>query len=148
LSNAHHAPAVLVSAHERGETTMSTLAQSSCVACRDDATPLDDIQSAQLLRELPGWAIETRDGVKQLEKRYKFENFRQALDFTNAVGELAEAEDHHPSLLTEWGKVTVTWWTHTVQGLHRNDFILAARTEEAAEQVPHEDAKLTSLFSG
>ena len=69
------------------------------------------------------------DGVMQLEKRFAFRDFRAALDFSLQVGELAEQQGHHPSILTEWGKVTVTWWTHKIRGLHRNDFICAARTD-------------------
>ena len=69
-------------------------------------------------------------GIKQLERKFKFKDFVEGIAFTNTVGELAETENHHPSLLTEWGAVTVTWWTHTVKGLHRNDFIMAARTDD------------------
>jgi 4a-hydroxytetrahydrobiopterin dehydratase len=69
-------------------------------------------------------------GIDRLEKVYQFNNFEQALRFTNEVGAIAEAENHHPSILTEWGKVTVSWWTHKITGLHNNDFIMAARTEE------------------
>jgi 4a-hydroxytetrahydrobiopterin dehydratase len=69
------------------------------------------------------------DQVKRLEKVFKFKNFSEALEFTNRVGALAEQEDHHPALLTEWGKVTVNWWTHKIKGLHRNDFIMAAKTD-------------------
>jgi 4a-hydroxytetrahydrobiopterin dehydratase len=74
-----------------------------------------------------------RKGTKRLERTFKFENFAQALSFTNKVGEQAEEEGHHPALLTEWGKVTVTWWTHKIGGLHRNDFIMAAKTDELSE---------------
>ena len=70
-----------------------------------------------------------QDGIKRLERVFKFPDFAQALAFTDKVGELAEAEGHHPAILTEWGKVTVTWWTHKVKGLHRNDFIMAAKTD-------------------
>jgi 4a-hydroxytetrahydrobiopterin dehydratase len=70
-----------------------------------------------------------REGIKRLERTFKFKNFVQALAFTNKVGELAEAEGHHPAILTEWGKVTVTWWTHKIRGLHRNDFVMAAKTD-------------------
>jgi 4a-hydroxytetrahydrobiopterin dehydratase len=70
-----------------------------------------------------------RDGIPRLERVFKFKNFAQALAFTNQVGALAEAEDHHPAILTEWGKVTVSWWTHKIKGLHQNDFIMAARTD-------------------
>ena len=69
------------------------------------------------------------DGVKRLERSYKFKDFAQALSWTNQVGQLAEAEGHHPALLTEWGKVSVTWWTHKIGGLHRNDFIMASKAD-------------------
>jgi 4a-hydroxytetrahydrobiopterin dehydratase len=62
---------------------------------------------------------------------FTFGNFAQALDYTNRVGTLAEEAGHHPALLVEWGKVTVSWWTHKIKGLHRNDFIMAARSDEA-----------------
>jgi 4a-hydroxytetrahydrobiopterin dehydratase len=68
--------------------------------------------------------------VKHLEKEFKFDNFVHALAFTNKIGELAEEEGHHPALLTEWGKVTVSWWTHKIRGLHRNDFIMAAKSDQ------------------
>jgi 4a-hydroxytetrahydrobiopterin dehydratase len=66
----------------------------------------------------------------QLERVYKFKNFKQAIAFTNKVGDMAEDEGHHPGLLTEWGKVTVTWWSHSIKGLHKNDFICAAKTDD------------------
>ncbi len=110
---------------------MTTLEHARCEPCRPDSARVEDAQLPALLRQLPGWSVEIRDGVAQLEKRFAFKNFSQALDFTNAVGELAEAEDHHPQLLTEWGQVTVRWWTHSIKGLHRNDFIMAARTDHA-----------------
>lgn len=69
----------------------------------------------------------------QLERVFTFADFRQALAFTNRVGGLAETAGHHPALLTEWCKITVSWWTHKIKGLHRNDFILAARTDEVAK---------------
>jgi 4a-hydroxytetrahydrobiopterin dehydratase len=112
---------------------MSDLTQAHCEACRADAPQVSEDELASLLKQIPDWSVETRDGVLQLEKVFTFKNFRQALAFTQAVGEIAEAEGHHPSLLTEWGKVTVTWWTHKIRGLHRNDFIMAARTDQVAE---------------
>jgi len=80
--------------------------------------------------QVPDWQLIEREGVKRLERAFKFKNFAQALDFTNRVGALAEAEGHHPAILTEWGRVTVTWWTHKIKGLHRNDFIMAAKTDQ------------------
>jgi 4a-hydroxytetrahydrobiopterin dehydratase len=112
---------------------MSDLTQAHCEACRADAPQVSEDELASLLKQIPDWSVETRDGVLQLEKVFTFKNVRQALAFTQAVGEIAEAEGHHPSLLTEWGKVTVTWWTHKIRGLHRNDFIMAARTDQVAE---------------
>ncbi len=78
---------------------------------------------------VPEWQVIDVAGVKRLQRVFKFKNFAQAMEFSNQVGRLAEAEDHHPALLTEWGQVTVSWWTHKINGLHRNDFILAARTD-------------------
>ena len=83
----------------------------------------------ELLPKVPDWTVREVDGIPRLERVFKFKDFLEALAFTNAVGEMAEAEDHHPALLTEWGKVTITWWTHIVEGLHLNDFIAAAKTD-------------------
>lgn len=105
------------------------LAQLKCVACRGGEPTLTDAEIAELKPETPDWEVVERDGILRLERTFKFKNFVQALDFTNRVGAAAEAEGHHPALLTEWGKVTVTWWTHKIRGLHRNDFIMAAKTD-------------------
>jgi 4a-hydroxytetrahydrobiopterin dehydratase len=72
------------------------------------------------------------DGIPRLERQYRFRSFVDALAFTNRVGEIAEAEGHHPAILTEWGRVTVSWWTHKIRGLHRNDFVMAAKTDRLA----------------
>ena len=72
------------------------------------------------------------DGEKRLERVFKFKNFAEALEFTNKVGKAAEKEDHHPLIVTEWGKVTLDWWTHKIGGLHKNDFIMAAKANELA----------------
>ncbi len=85
---------------------------------------------AKYMPQLPGWQITVMAGINHLEKIYKFKNFEQALQFTNKVGAIAEQENHHPAILTEWGQVTVVWWTHKIAGLHVNDFIMAAKTEE------------------
>ncbi|SDI98502.1 4a-hydroxytetrahydrobiopterin dehydratase [Pseudomonas flavescens] len=112
---------------------MTVLSTATCEACSADAPKVSEAELAQLIKEIPDWNIEVRDGVMQLERAYGFRTFKQALAFTNAVGEIAETENHHPALLTEWGKVTVTWWSHSIKGLHRNDFIMAARTDELAK---------------
>ncbi|WP_078084075.1 4a-hydroxytetrahydrobiopterin dehydratase [Microbulbifer mangrovi] len=109
---------------------MTELAAQACEACRADAPLVSDEELAELMREIPDWTPLARDGVMQLERVFKFRNFKQALAFTNRVGEIAEEVGHHPALLTEWGKVTVTWWSHEAGGLHKNDFIMAARTDK------------------
>jgi 4a-hydroxytetrahydrobiopterin dehydratase len=100
-----------------------------CSACHIGAPTVTDDESSTLIKEIPHWTPIIVDGVNQLQRQYKFKNFKLALEFTNLLGEISEAEAHHPAILTEWGKVTVTWWTHTIRGLHRNDFIMAAKTD-------------------
>ena len=109
---------------------MSELSEMKCTACRGDEPTLTDAEIAGLRPQVPEWQVVQREGIKRLERVFKFGNFAQALAFTNKVAEQAEEEGHHPALLTEWGKVTVTWWTHKIGGLHQNDFIMAARTDE------------------
>ncbi|RDH81799.1 MAG: 4a-hydroxytetrahydrobiopterin dehydratase [endosymbiont of Seepiophila jonesi] len=113
---------------------MSTneLTSVHCEACRADAPRVSDDELASLIKKIPDWNIEIRGGIMQLEKSFSFNNFVDAVAFTNRVGELAESEGHHPALLTEWGKVTVTWWSHKIKGLHRNDFIMPAKTDRIA----------------
>lgn len=105
------------------------LAGFKCVPCRGGEPPLDLQEIASLLPEIPEWEVNESTGIPRLVRKYKFKNFAQALEFTLQVGEIAEAEDHHPALLTEWGSVVVSWWTHKIKGLHRNDFIMAAKTD-------------------
>ncbi|SFU32713.1 4a-hydroxytetrahydrobiopterin dehydratase [Halomonas korlensis] len=112
---------------------MSELSQQQCEACRSGAPRVTEAEIEQYKPEIPEWQIIERDGIMKLERTFTFKNFVQALDFTQRVGELAEQADHHPAILTEYGKATVTWWTHKINGLHKNDFILAARTDEVAK---------------
>ncbi len=108
---------------------MEELAAMRCAACRKDAPRLTDEEIAELRRAVPAWNVIERDHIKMIERVFTFKNFALALAFTNRVGAIAEEQGHHPALLTEWGKVTVTWWTHVIKGLHRNDFIMAAKTD-------------------
>ncbi|BAZ48342.1 transcriptional coactivator/pterin dehydratase [Nostoc sp. NIES-4103] len=112
---------------------MTELAQNKCTACHKDAPRVTEDEIAELKPQIPDWKIVEQDEVSRLERIYKFADFQTALAFTQRVGEEAEKEGHHPALLTEWGKVTVTWWTHAIKGLHRNDFIMAAKTDQIAE---------------
>jgi len=87
-----------------------------------------DAERAELGRRVPEWEILNGE-IPKLRRAFRFRNFAEAMAFSVRVGELAEAEKHHPAILTEWGRVTVTWWTHAIRGLHRNDFIMAAKTD-------------------
>ena len=112
---------------------MEDLVQMKCVACRRDAPTVTTEEILEFQPQVPQWEIMEKDGIKRLERAYKFKNFSHALSFTNKVGELAEEEGHHPALLTEWGRVAVEWLTHKIKGLHRNDFIMAAKTDQLYE---------------
>lgn len=112
---------------------MTKLSQQSCEACRADAPKVSDDELAELMRMIPEWQPVVIDDVLQLKREFKFKNFKQAMAFSNRLADLAEAEGHHPGIFTEWGKVTVTWWSHSIQGLHRNDFIMAAKTDTLLE---------------
>src|SRR5437867_11280961 len=116
---------------------MRTLSAERCVACRRDAPQVTATESADLKHEIPDWHLLDRDGIARLERVFDFPSFADALAFTNRVGALAEEEGHHPALLTEWGRVTVTWWTHKIRGLHRNDFIMAAKTDALVAESGH-----------
>jgi 4a-hydroxytetrahydrobiopterin dehydratase len=108
---------------------MSELHQMKCVACRGSEPTLMDTEIEELLPQVPEWQIKEVDGVKRLERVFKLKNFIEAIAFTNKIGLIAEKEDHHPLIITEYGRVTVAWWTHKIKGLHRNDFIMAAKTD-------------------
>ena len=109
---------------------MEKLTKMKCVACQEGAPTDTKEEIAEFKPQVPDWDIVERQKIERLERVYSFNNFVEAIAFTNRVGELAEEENHHPALLTEWGKVTVTWWTHKIRGLHRSDFIMAAKTDK------------------
>jgi 4a-hydroxytetrahydrobiopterin dehydratase len=109
---------------------MKELTQQKCVACRGTEPTLTDAQIAELQPQVPEWQVKEVGGMKRLERVFKFKNFAHALEFTNKIGAVAEEENHHPLLTTEWGRVTVQFWTHAIGGLHKNDFIMAAKTDE------------------
>jgi len=88
-----------------------------------------DAEIAEFQPQVADWELVQLDGIKRMRRAFSFDDFAQALEFTNKVGEPAEEEGHHPAVMTEWGKTTVTWWTHKIGGLHRNDFVMAAKTD-------------------
>lgn len=109
---------------------MSELTNQKCTACRVGAPKVTQAEIAELKPQIPDWNLTVRDGIDQLEREYRFKDFAEALAFTVRVGDLAESEGHHPAILTEWGRTTVRWWTHKIGGLHYNDFIMAAKTDQ------------------
>ncbi len=102
----------------------------TCEVCRTGAPQATEEEMVGFMAQIPDWQVVEEAGEKQLLRAYKFKNFRKALAFTNLVGEIAEEAGHHPALLTEWGMVTVRWWTHKINGLHKNDFVMAAKTDQ------------------
>lgn len=108
---------------------MDDLASKTCQPCKGGEPPLSEGKVRELAKQLAGdWYAEENH---HLEKEYKFKNFREALDFTNAIGMIAEREGHHPDIQLSWGKVVVTLYTHKIDGLSLNDFILAAKFDQA-----------------
>ena len=118
---------------------MVSLVEQNCVPCRGRVPAATDTEMTEMLSQIPEWSVieETTGGatIKTLRRIYKFRSYAAALSFTNQVAALAEEEDHHPAILLEWGKVTVSWWTHTINDLHQNDFVGAAKTDQAYETV-------------
>lgn len=109
---------------------MTRLKEMQCTACRKGAPTVTDSEIRELHPQIPEWNIVEHEQIPRLQRSFSFSDFARALEFTNLVGRLAEQEGHHPAILTEWGKVTVSWWTHKIGGLHRNDFIMAAKTHQ------------------
>ncbi|MGD1020437.1 MAG: 4a-hydroxytetrahydrobiopterin dehydratase [Verrucomicrobiia bacterium] len=109
------------------------LAKKKCVPCQGGVPPLTGKPLQTLLAAVDnGWQLA---GEHHLEKEYKFGDFREALDFTNLVGEMAERQDHHPDIHLAWGKVKVTIWTHKIDGLTESDFIFAAKTDQLLKKT-------------
>ena len=115
---------------------MSGLTEKSCVPCRGGVPTLTDTEIAAMLPQVAGWKVAEVGGVKRIQRAFTFPDFRSAMDFAVEVGELAEREQHHPDIHLAWGRVVVETWTHKIQGLHENDFILAAKINEAYAGAP------------
>tara|TARA_B100001287_G_scaffold120951_1_gene101926 strand:- start:49 stop:396 length:348 start_codon:yes stop_codon:yes gene_type:complete len=108
---------------------LTELSKRSCEACRIDAPVLQDNEIKELLSQVPSWKVFEEDNVKKIICSFIFLSYEDSLKFLNKVADLAEKEDHHPEIILEWGKVTVTWWSHKIKGLHKNDFICASKTD-------------------
>lgn len=108
---------------------MTKLADEKCIRLSKDSSQISDGEIAAFKPEIPDWEILQVDGIPRLRRTFKFDNFVNALKFTNAVGETAEEQGHHPLITLTWGQTTVDWWTHDIGGLHKNDFIMAAKSD-------------------
>jgi len=91
---------------------------------------MTDDEISKFLKDVPEWEVVNEEGIPHLKRKFKFDDFAEALTFTNKVGEISDEEGHHPVIELTWGRVTIEWWTHTIEGLHKNDFIMAAKTSE------------------
>ena len=114
---------------------MSSLDIMRCTACHGGEPPLTREQIEDYLPQVPEWNLEKPDGSYRISRSFRLPDFSRALEFTKRIGALAEQEGHHPSILTEWGRVTLSWWTHKIRGLHRNDFIMAAKSEKVFREL-------------
>ena len=109
--------------------SLEKLTESYCVACREDSPLVTQEEIEELKPQIPAWEIQKTNGIDRLICAFSFDNYLAGLEFVSEVANLAEEEDHHPEITLEWGKVTVSWWSHKIKGLHRNDFIAAAKTD-------------------
>ncbi len=112
-----------------------SLTLERCVVCRADSPPVTGLEIAELHPQVAEWRIIAEDSIRKLDRTFRLRNFAQAMTLTNAIGNLAEEEGHHPRLVVEWGRVRVTWWTHKIRDLHRNDFIMASRSDAAYQEL-------------
>lgn len=112
---------------------MNSLADRDVVVCRKGTPPLTEAEYAPLLVQLPGWDVNEVDGIERLERTYFFDEPSDATAFSRFLSSMADEADHHPFLIAEGNRLTVIWWTHSIKGLHINDFIMAARSDEAYE---------------
>tara|TARA_B100001142_G_scaffold231213_1_gene229405 strand:+ start:1835 stop:2179 length:345 start_codon:yes stop_codon:yes gene_type:complete len=110
------------------------LSQSSCEACKVDAPMLSEQEIKELAPQIPSWMIHEEEGIKRLICSFAFSSYEDSVNFTNKVAKLAEEEDHHPEIVLEWGNVTVSWWSHKIKGLHKNDFICASKTDNLLKE--------------
>jgi len=103
-----------------------SLADKKCVPCRGGIPPLKGKELEELRRNVPGWTVTNEH---HLHREFRFPDFKQALDFVNRVGTVADEQGHHPDILLAWGKAGITLWTHKIDGLTESDFIIAAKID-------------------
>ena len=108
---------------------MTELSKGTCSACEIGAPLVSHDQQIELLNDLDSWIIDTVD-ISKLKKEFKLNNYAQSIRFANLIADLAESQNHHPKITLEWGSVSIEWWSHKIKGLHMNDFICAAKSDE------------------
>ena len=108
------------------------LSAEKCEAGRAESPRVTDAEAQKLKPLIPDWEVVTVNDVRRLKRTFEFSGWMPAVEFAGRVARIADEQDHHPTILIQWGKTTVTWWTHAIKGLHRNDFIMAAKTDEVA----------------
>ena len=113
---------------------MTRLLDKKCTACELGAPLVPDEQQKDLLKDLEGWLIDRADILK-LVKTFQFSNYTETINFVNLIAKLSEDEDHHPKITVEWGRVCIEWWSHKIEGLHMNDFICAAKSDELFRKI-------------
>ncbi|MDC0598926.1 4a-hydroxytetrahydrobiopterin dehydratase [Gammaproteobacteria bacterium] len=118
---------------------MIPLAARDISVCKTTSASVSEEEAIGFLQEISQWSIVKVDNINTLKRELALKDFNDALNFANHIGELAEQANHHPSITIEWGKVTVSWWTHTIKGLHINDFIMAARSDDVFELMQQSD---------
>lgn len=107
---------------------MTKLTDLKCIPCRGNTPTLSADEIKTFLTGIPEWKLIEIEDIQCIERSFSFKNFSDAVEFTNRLGVIAESEGHHPRIVTEWGSVVVQWWTYAINGLHKNDFIMAAKT--------------------
>lgn len=125
---------------DRGLDAAAVLRGERCVVCQPGVPKLTAAERASLKVVLPDWSVVKRAGIPRLERVYRVADFAAALAFAQRIGEVAEVEGHHPLLTLWWGRVTVSWWTHSIAGLHRNDAVMAAKTDAVYEAFTDQSA--------
>ena len=113
---------------------MTRLLDKKCTACELGAPLVPNEQQKDLLKDLEGWLIDSADILK-LVKTFQFSNYAETINFVNLIAKLSEDEDHHPKITVEWGRVCIEWWSHKIEGLHMNDFICAAKSDELFSKI-------------
>ena len=107
----------------------------SCYKCTVESPIISIDEANRLIRFIPSWTLNNREFPHTLTREFMFKNFADAVKFSAKIAELADEQDHHPKLIIEWGKVSIFWWTHSIKGLHLNDFIMAAKTDALALSI-------------